>query len=347
VRPLTRRSLLVGLSCAAATACHRSHPTGASSPAARLVARPSTPAATASTPEWLHALGPLDDLPRADRRAFTDAVGFESLPPPGDCDWRTLRPELPQDVAAYVASGPNPLWAPRDRIALLPRGHFPFDVVDDGALVGLVRTPELADVAALVSAFFGVPTDVLEREDLDADRLPSREHDGHRQIHAPSMLDAVRPVLPATAYAMLALVNLDLYVWPEQQFGFGYSTYTDRVGVVGFARFDPAFSGAERPADLWRAIVARSLRVVAHEVGHLFGLAHCQHFRCVLNGVADLRELDALPLHLCPLCLRKLNLVAGLDPAARYAELVPLFERLRLDEEHEWTRRRAARLRQA
>jgi archaemetzincin len=258
-----------------------------------------------------------------------------------------LRPELPQDVAAYVASRPNVPARPRDRIALLPRGHFPFDVIDAGALLGLVRTPELEDVAALVSAFFGLPTDVLAREDLDVDRLQSREHDGHRQLHAPSLLDAMLPALPPSAYAMLALVNLDLYVWPEQEFGFGYSTYTDRVGVVGFARFDPAFSGFERPADLDRAIVARSLRVVAHEVGHLFGLAHCQHFRCVLNGVADLRELDALPLQLCPVCLRKLNLVAGLDPLARYAELIPLFARLGLDQELEWTRGRVARLRGA
>ena len=100
----------------------------------------------------------------------------------------------------------------------------------------------------------------------------------------------------------------------------------------------------EAPADLAGTLLRRSLRVAIHEVGHLFGMGHCQAFCCAMNGVAHLGELDALPLRLCPLCLRKLHLVTGLDPRRRDVALVGVFEALGLAEEAAWQRARARRL---
>ena len=110
------------------------------------------------------------------------------------------------------------------------------------------------------------------------------------------------------------------------------------------SRFWPSFFGGAAPTDLAGAILRRGLRVAVHEVGHLFGLAHCQAFRCVMNGVADLDELDAIPLRLCPLCLRKLHLVTDLDLRARDAELRRVFEDLGLHEEAHWLGERTRRL---
>jgi archaemetzincin len=63
-----------------------------------------------------------------------------------------------------------------------------------------------------------------------------------------------------------------------------------------------------------------------------------------MNGVAHLDELDELPLHLCPVCLRKLHLVTGLDPHARDRALLPVFERLGLVDEGRWLAGRIERL---
>ncbi|HET6584331.1 MAG TPA: archaemetzincin, partial [Nannocystaceae bacterium] len=128
--------------------------------------------------------------------------------------------------------------------------------------------------------------------------MPFREHRGHRQYAAPALLRRVAERLPDDAYGMLTLVNVDLFAWAEQEFAFGFSIAEDRLGVVGFSRYDPSFFGGERPDDPSAAILRRSARVIVHECGHLFGLAHCQHFRCVMNGVSDLPEVDRLPLHL-------------------------------------------------
>jgi len=305
--------------------------------------RPSPPSAppeptTSSTPPaWHAALGSLDDLAPDLRLAFTDARGFVPLPPPQPGDWRSIRPEPPQTVADFLAGDPIPRAAERDRLVLCPLGTFPFDVLEGPELVGIVRSPPLSDLAALVTTVFATPTDVHPSEPLPAD-LPFREVRGHHQFAARAILGHAAAAVGPDTYGLVALVNVDLYAWTEQQYAFGYAE--DRLAVVGFSRFDPSFFGGPLPDDLAGAILRRAARVLLHEVGHLFGLAHCEWFRCTMNGVADLDELDRTPLHLCPVCQRKLHLVADIDPLAQHRALLPVLVRLGLDEEVRWLRRR-------
>ncbi|WAS96499.1 archaemetzincin [Nannocystis punicea] len=307
---------------------------------------PPSPAPRLERPgeAWRQALGPLDDVEPALRAAFTDPRDFTPMPPQRPGDWRTVRPEPAQSVAEFLESAPNIRFAPRERLAMLPLGRFPVDVLVGREYVGLVRTPEPADIAALLAAFFATPTDLLPAEPLPESGIPWREVQGHRQHDARALLGAVAPRLPPDAYGMLTLVTVDLFAAREQQYAFGWSTLQERLAVVGFARFDPSFFGGPAPADLAGTLRRRGLRVAVHEVGHLFGLAHCQSFRCVMNGVADLDELDAIPLRLCPLCLRKLHLVTRLDLEARDLELLRAFEALGLPEEAHWLAERRRRL---
>jgi hypothetical protein len=39
---------------------------------------------------------------------------------------------------------------------------------------------------------------------------------------------------------------------------------------------------------------ARGYELLAHELAHTFDLHHCDHFACVMNGIADEQELDDL-----------------------------------------------------
>lgn len=329
--PLTRRRLLAGLSCAALGGCEST----------------DVPApAPAPIEPWRQDLGPLDDVPPDQRLAFTDPRGFAPLSPSRPDGWRVVRPEPPQSVAQFLASRPHRRAPPRDRLGLLPLGHFPVDILWGGEFVGIVRTPPLTDLAAVLAAFFATPTDLLPAEPVPVS-ITSREVQHHRQYDARALLAAVSPRLPERAHGLLALTTVDLFVTPEQQYGFGWSTFHDRLGVVSFTRFDPSFFGGAAPEDLPATMLHRGLRVAVHEVGHMFGLAHCQGFRCAMNGIAHLDELDETPLHLCPVCLRKLHLVTGLDPHARDRALRSQFERLGLTAEARWLAERMERLGQA
>ena len=301
---------------------------------------PAEPIAPRSSASRLGAVGSLDDLATADRIAFTDTRGFAPLPAPRPREWRAIRSEPAQSVDDFVAAAVPAVAPPRNALALLPLGRFPFDVLEGPEFVGLVRTPPLADLAEFVTAFFAMPTTVLATSDFPADEVPYREHRGHRQYEARTLLHHAAALRPDDAHGMVVLVNVDLFAWAEQEFAFGFTLDRERLAVVGFSRYDPSFFGGERPEDLEVVILSRSLRILVHEIGHVLGLAHCLHFRCAMNGVAHLGEVDRLPLHLCPVCLRKLQLVTGLDARAMYRAVVPVALRLGLVDEVRWLHRR-------
>ena len=111
-----------------------------------------------------------------------------------------------------------------------------------------------------------------------------------------------------------------------------------------FARYDPAFWGQKRPADVKTLVLRRSLHVMAHEIGHMFGMEHCIHFACLMNGSNSVDEADREPDHLCPVCLRKLASTAHFDVVKRY-ETLEAFDRAHgLVPEADWIAARLAKI---
>lgn len=58
---------------------------------------------------------------------------------------------------------------------------------------------------------------------------------------------------------------------------FGLASIRDRTGVFSFARYDPSFFGEDHDMteqEVQELVQYRSIRVMAHEIGHMFGLRH-------------------------------------------------------------------------
>ena len=87
-------------------------------------------------------------------------------------------------------------------------------------------------------------------------------------------------------------------------------------------------------------LLRRSCKVLAHETSHMFGLAHCTYFNCLMNGSNHLVESDRRPLHLCPVCLRKLQWSIGFDVLKRYTELERVNRTAGFMDEADWLSRR-------
>jgi archaemetzincin len=137
----------------------------------------------------------------------------------------------------------------------------------------------------------------------------------------------------------------DLYPESSWNFVFGQASLRERVGVYSFARYDPAFYGEPRRSGYETLLLRRSCKVLAHETGHMFGLTHCPYFNCLMNGSNHLVESDRRPLHLCPVCLRKLQWSIGFDVAERDAALDRVNRAAGFVEEAEWLTQRIKRLR--
>jgi archaemetzincin len=193
-----------------------------------------------------------------------------------------------------------------NKIYLQPVGRFLKD-----------QSPALERLQEYAAAYFAMDVEILPPQTIDAFDLTTRikPHTQKRQILTQDVLTFLKRKLPANAFCLLAVTMEDLYPEPSWNFVFGQASLRERVGVFSFARYDPAFYGEPRGRDYPGVLLRRSCKVLVHETAHMFSLAHCIFFRCILNGSNHLQESDSRPLSLCPVCLRKIQFSIGFDAA--------------------------------
>jgi archaemetzincin len=93
------------------------------------------------------------------------------------------------------------------------------------------------------------------------------------------------------------------------------------------------------PGEDFLLCLRRTLGTSSHELGHVLTIHHCTAFRCLMNGSNHQGERDARPLHLCPVCLRKLCWNLGVEPVAYLTKLKAFCQRNGLDAESGWYER--------
>jgi archaemetzincin len=180
----------------------------------------------------------------------------------------------------------------------------------------------LSTLAAFAAAFFGLDVRVRPPLVLDPASLVTRAAPdaGTPQGYAGDILARLYADKPSDAFCVLGITAHDLFPHPIVSFAFGEASATCRVGVCSVARYGPPFC-ADAPGRQPGEMRKRCCRVIAHEIGHMAGIAHCIYFRCLMNGSSSLAESDRRPLHLCPIDLRKLQWLIGFDFAERYDRL--------------------------
>lgn len=278
------------------------------------------------------AIGDVSKLPAELQRAFDPAFDFEAPLPPGESDWLAAHPEPGQTFAEFTSSDANKPDAQRRFLYLLPIGR----VDGEGA-------PELAPLVGVIAAFYGLEVRMLPAVTIEDVKPTTRVNDftEKRQLLAPDILGWMSWRVPADAYGVVGITMEDLYPDPEWNFVFGQASLKERVGVQSFARYDPAFFGEARP-DGWRALVLRRATwTMVHEIGHMFGLPHCVHFRCIMAGANNQAESDRAPLHACPVCAHKLWWSLRYDAAAREDALAGALRAAGFDDEAAWSERRS------
>lgn len=303
---------------------------GTSVSAARAVFSPPTHA------ERVAALGELSGVASSLRCLLEPDDDFGLIPLPGPGDWLTSHIEPGQTFDDFVAERPQRPDAARRVIYLLPIGDFS----GTGA-------PPVETLRRYAAAFFQMETRVLTADALDVMQFEPRVNPQTHQLQilTTSILAYLKTRLPADAFCLLGVTWQDLYPHPSWNFVFGQASLRDRVGIYSFARYAPDFAtGQSENADDDPALMLRrSCKVLSHETGHMFGLAHCIYYDCVLDGSNNLREADARTVHLCPVCLRKLQHSVGFDPVKRYRELAAFYRDQGWSEDAAWCEAQVAK----
>ena len=285
--------------------------------------------------ESLSAIGSTDGLPAPLQQALKVDHDFEPIPAPHAGDWLAEHRESGQTFEQYMRLGgirPDP---PRNIIYLQPLGPFKKEC-----------SPSIDLLREYAAAYFSMDVRIIPARHIIETDLTTRlnPYMKNRQILTTDILQRLKGALPENAFCILAITMEDLYPDPRWNFVFGQASLQDRVGVFSFARYDPVFYGESRGSLYQELLLRRSIKVLAHETAHMFSLAHCIYFKCIMNGSNHLEESDTRPLSLCPVCLHKLHYRIGFDVAIRYRHLLRFYRENGLKYEVDWVSRRLKKI---
>jgi len=115
------------------------------------------------------------------------------------------------------------------------------------------------------------------------------------------ILSAIMEQKDYTAYEkILGIVDHDLYV-PELNFVFGEASRI--AAIISLSHLRQQFYHLPENRSLFHQ---RILTEAVHELGHTFGLRHCENPRCVMFFSNSLTDTDRKGPEFCPRCKNKL-----------------------------------------
>ncbi len=271
---------------------------------------------------------PCSRCPAPPPRALPPPVpeaGHARQAPPQAGEWLAVVKEKGQTFEAYVAEAANRVCPHRNVFYIQPIRSAPGRL--DLGVHGQQQYPRiLALMRDYAEIFFGVPARLLEPIPMFEETLePDRD-----QYNADGLLDRLAQRVPADAVAYIAITKEDLYSG-NLNYVFGLGSLAARTGVYSLRRYQ------HQEVALF---LRRSLKLLAHEAGHIYSIEHCTAWSCLMQGANSLPEHDAHPLRLCPVDLRKLQWNAGFDREAWHRSLRDFYRRNNLHPEADWEERR-------
>ncbi len=149
-------------------------------------------------------------------------------------------------------------------------------------------------IAAHISGYFLLPA-----ECLPVMALPPGTFDSHRfQHNAVLLISALEKKSFEEFSKVIAVMDVDIFI-PIFTHVFGEARQGGKVALVSLFRLRGADD--DSPPSTSR-MLERAAKIALHELGHLFGLLHCDDERCLMHFSGDVDEVDRLPLNLCRYC---------------------------------------------
>lgn len=154
------------------------------------------------------------------------------------------------------------------------------------APIGDAPIEELSGLAAVVRDAFGCEVTIVPEVSL-----PTSAWNSSRGQHlSTALLDALARAKRPEWERLLGVADVDLYV-PRLNFVFGEGDSRRGVAVFSLARLRDA------DKNLFRK---RAATEAVHELGHTYGLSHCENPACVTWFSNTLAETDRKAFRFCP-----------------------------------------------
>lgn len=269
---------------------------------------------------------------------------FQPITVHSDSDWISAHPEEPQDFQSFYRDPRRKTpTASRNSIYLQTIGSFGDSSGEAERYVDWLRDYCRAFYHGL-SVKLLPPVSVCET----GCSFRINSYSQNLQILTGDLLQFLKKRKPDDAFCVIGLTMIDLYPKDSWNFVFGQASLSEGMGIFSFARYDDNFYSSSyagrlrtrrllKPGDysvfegyytppISSTLLLRSCKTMTHEIGHMFGIRHCQWMSCVMQGSNHLEESDWRPLDFCPICLHKLHVSVGFKIAERYKALLRWIE---------------------
>lgn len=131
------------------------------------------------------------------------------------------------------------------------------------------------------------------------------------QYYSTTILKELLLRFPSDGLKALLVVGVDLFI-PILTFVFGEAQLEGKVGIVSTARLRQEFYHLPQDKPL---LMRRLLKEKKRELGHTFGLVHCEDRNCVMSVAHNVLGVDAKGMGFCEEChsllLEKFEVVSG------------------------------------
>ncbi|MFW9825653.1 MAG: archaemetzincin family Zn-dependent metalloprotease [Candidatus Thorarchaeota archaeon] len=153
---------------------------------------------------------------------------------------------------------------------------------------------------------------IVEVSGIEMGLTESEFNKSKNQFNASNILNLIGKSFPIENYfRILGVLDKDIYS-RNLNFVFGLASMQSGVAVVSITRLSGKFykkSGLlYRKLETEKDIEERILKEAIHELGHTFGLYHCNNL-CIMRFSNNLKEVDEKPPIFCNSCLISLKKV--------------------------------------
>lgn len=156
----------------------------------------------------------------------------------------------------------------------------------------------LETIAESITREYHLPASLKEgRIDLSEFYDPMR-----RQYNGNKLMKELESWSSINHVKTIALFKVDLFI-PILTFIFGQAALNGNIGIASLYRLRNEQYGLKRDDNM---LLERFMKVVIHEMGHMFGLMHCHFPSCVMRSSTYVEDIDQKSQHLCSKCRSKI-----------------------------------------
>lgn len=165
--------------------------------------------------------------------------------------------------------------------------------------IGDIDRQVMRTLAGDLQAAFSLPCEIMPATVDPAAAF----HWERKQHHSSELLHAMQPLVRGSGTRLLGVADVDLYI-PILTFVFGEAQMGGPCAVVSRYRLRQEFYGLPPDSEVLRL---RLLKEAVHELGHTFGLVHCDEYQCAMASSHAVEWIDLKSSALCATCREQIR----------------------------------------